>query len=176
MTPRIVRDINAVPVVKPPSRDEMIAAALMKAAPRLKVEPPAAAAAVPTFTTAAAMEPHAIPTADPSIVDVSVTQPPPREITQPPPPQAAPAIPIVPVSSPTFPMPVPSVNSEQSAPRRTVINLECYKKKRKMAATIDTAMPCDLTVPPPTSHLPTVMNITSEIENLARRDPRLRKK
>ena len=171
---RIVKDINAVPVVTPPSRDEMIAAAIMKAAPAARVK----REAIPTFSTAMAPPAAAAgfatqpgpqsPIAEvyPSVVEFSA-----------PPPQDASA-PVVPVSSPlapTFPMPVPSVNPEQSAPRRTVINLELYKKKKRISLPTET-IPCDLSVPPPTPGLPTMMDITSEVESFARRDPRLRKK
>lgn len=179
---RIVKDINDVPVVTPPSRDEMIAAALMKAAPAHKLKREAAAPPIPTFTTAAMAPPAAVaafasrmgqqqlPSFDP-IADISAA----------PPPQAPTPVPL-PGHLPTFPTPVPSVNPEQSAPRRTVINLELYKKKKKIvegrpaAAAAADAIPCDLTVPPPTSGLPTAMDLTSELENLAKRDPRLRKK
>ena len=170
---RIVKDINAVPVVTPPSRDEMIAAAIMKAAPAARVK----REGIPTFTTAVAPPAAAagfatqpgpqspIAEVDSSIVEFSA-----------PPPQDASA-PVHPVSSPlapTFPMPVPSVDPEQSAPRRTVINLELYKKKKRTAPSAET-IPCDLTVPPP-GLPPTIMDITSEVESFSRRDPRLRKK
>ena len=170
---RIVKDINAVPVVTPPSRDEMIAAAIMKAAPAARVK----REGIPTFTTAVAPPAAAagfatqpgtqspIAEVDSSIVEFSA-----------PPPQDASA-PVHLVSSPlapTFPTPVPSANPEQSAPRRTVINLELYKKKKRVAPSAET-IPCDLTVPPP-GLPPTIMDITSEVESFSRRDPRLRKK
>ena len=168
---RIVRDINAVPVVTPPSRDEMIAAAILKAAPaaaRVKREE-----GIPTFTTAVAPPAAAAGPQSPiAEVDSSIVEFPA------PPPQDAPA-PVHPVSSPlapTFPMPVPSsVNPEQSAPRRTVINLELYKKKKRRVAPSTETIPCDLTVPPP-GLPPTIMDMTSEVESFSRRDPRLRKK
>lgn len=164
---RIVRDINAVPVVTPPSRDEMIAAAILKAAPAARVK----REGIPTFTTAVAPPADALAQSPIAEVDSSIVE------FSAPPPQDAPA-PVHPVSSPlapTFPMPVPSVNPEQSAaPRRTVINLELYKKKKRIAPSAET-IPCDLTVPPP-GLPPTIMDMTSEVESFSRRDPRLRKK
>ena len=206
---RIVKDINDVPVVTPPSRDEMIAAALMKApAHRLKREmastSAAAAAAeppIPSFTTSMAMVPPAavaafaasqmgqLPIVDPQLTAAmiptasaiaaanaeSAMSVPFAPISAPPPQVPTP---VQMLSHPMFPTAVPPVNLEQSAPRRTVINLELYKKKKKAtegrpAAATDT-ISCDLTVPPPTSSLP--MDLTSELEILAKRDPRLRRK
>ena len=161
---KIVGDINDVPIVVPPTRDELIAAALMKG-PALNLKQEIFTASTAAQSVAVMAPPAAVSAfANPQLPVVSTL---PAPI-----PAAVPA----PIAA-TFPTPVPSLNLDQVTPRRTLINLEVYKKKKvsaevPVAATSQTML--DMTVPPPP--LPSAIDIASELEYAATRDPRLRRK
>ena len=156
---KIVGDINDVPVVVPPTRDELIAAALMKGpAHKLKQEITAA-------QSVSAMAP-------PGAAESAFANP---QLPVSPLPAPIPAFP-APIDA-TFPTPVPSLNLDGATPRRNVINLEVYKKKKvstEVPVTVTSPTLLDMTVPPPP--LPSAIELASELEYATTRDPRLRRK